>query len=60
MRYIGELVKISPKWEDVKLIWVTNERDDNDRKTHPSFWFEYNGWIHYGIVTGKQIGRAHV
>ena len=37
MRYIGELVKISPKWEDVKLIWVTNERDDNDRKTHPSF-----------------------
>jgi len=45
MRYIGELVKISPKWEDVKLIWVTNERDDNDRKTHPSFWFEYNGCI---------------
>ena len=53
MRYIGELVKISPKWEDVRLIWVTNERDGNDRKTHPSFWFEYNGWIYYGVVQYK-------
>ncbi len=51
-RYIGEIVEIHPTWEKSKLIWVTNEQWSEDGKSHhhPAFWFEFEGWLYYGIV----------
>lgn len=63
-RYVGEEVSILPTWEESKLIWITQEQWDepNDGSSNPnypgksiphhnpSFWFEFNGWIYYGMV----------
>lgn len=60
-RYIGEEVNITPTWDKSKLIWVTHEQwsepntDPNyPRSTvphhNPSFWFEFDGWLYYGMV----------
>jgi hypothetical protein len=52
MRYIGEEVIISPTWERSKLIWVTVENWKGPWLYHrnPAFWFEFEGWLYYGLV----------
>jgi hypothetical protein len=63
MRYIGNIADINPKFDEVKLIWITNERVDwladsfsnlkfplKTSTNCPSFWFEYKSEIYYGIV----------
>lgn len=51
-RYIGEIVDINPTWERSKLIWITQD-SDSDYVSSPSFWFEFDGWLYYGIVEYK-------
>ena len=50
-RYIGEIVDIEPNFDDVNIIWIKRESwtSGNKHMCNPAFWFEYKGWIYFGI-----------
>jgi hypothetical protein len=51
-RYIGEIKIIQdPKFEDIQIMWMTNEQWIVDKKTKnfPSVWFIYEGLMYWGL-----------
>jgi hypothetical protein len=50
-RYIGEVVNIKPKFDDVDILWIKREDWSSGNKSmcNPAFWFEYKGFIYLGI-----------
>ncbi len=50
-RIFGEEVRIRPKLENSKMIYVTMENYTHDTTfyTNPSFWLGYKGELYYGI-----------
>ncbi len=47
IRVVGDIVDISPVFNDVEIIWVTVEREITGiSSTNPSMWFMYNDWIY--------------
>jgi hypothetical protein len=50
-RYIGEIVDIKPKFDNVNIIWIKREdwTSGNKNMCNPAFWFVHKGWIHFGI-----------
>ena len=57
-RYIGEEVKLNPKYDETEFIWIKREdwEINNKHMCHPAFWFINNGWIYFGICKSYNFG----
>lgn len=44
IRVVGDIVDISPVFDDVEIIWISVERLSH--RTNPSMWFKYGDWIY--------------
>ena len=49
-RYIGQEIKLNPKFNETKFIWIKREDWDSGNKhmCNPAFWFENNGCLEIG------------
>jgi hypothetical protein len=49
-RYIGEIkIMQNPKFEDIQILWMTNEQWVDGNKNFPSVWFIYEGVMYWGL-----------
>jgi hypothetical protein len=51
-RYIGEIkIMQDPKFEDIRILWMTNEQwiVDKKPKNFPSVWFIHKGIMYWGL-----------
>ena len=45
-RYVGDIVQISPVYNEMKVHWITQEQHIENSRSRPSAWFEYQGWMY--------------
>jgi hypothetical protein len=49
-RYIGEIkIMKDPKFEDIQILWMTNEQWVDGNKNFPSVWFIYEGIMYWAL-----------
>jgi hypothetical protein len=49
-RYIGEIkIMKDPKFEDIQILWMTNEQWRDPLQNHPSVWFIYENIMYWGL-----------